>query len=51
MDRADDLIPAFESASSEAQRAFADAILNPEPPSKALRRAADAYRNLIQAPE
>jgi uncharacterized protein (DUF1778 family) len=31
------------------QRAFADAILNPPPPSPALARAAEAYRGLIKA--
>jgi len=30
------------------QRAFAEAIQNPPPPSPALQRAADAYRGLIK---
>jgi len=34
--------------SVEDQRAFADAILNPPPPSPALVRAAEAYRQLIK---
>ena len=33
--------------SVEDQRAFADAILNPPPPSAALLRAAETYRNLV----
>jgi uncharacterized protein (DUF1778 family) len=31
------------------QRAFAEAILNPPPPSSALARAAEAYKDLIKA--
>lgn len=31
------------------QRAFAEAILNPPPPSASLARAAEAYRTLIKA--
>jgi uncharacterized protein (DUF1778 family) len=34
--------------SVEDQRAFAEAILNPPPPSSGLLRAAEAYRNLIK---
>jgi uncharacterized protein (DUF1778 family) len=37
--------------SVEDQRAFAEAILNPAPPSAALLRAAEAHRSLIKAPE
>ena len=37
--------------SIEDQHAFAAAILDPAPPSAALQRAAEAYRDLIQAPE
>jgi uncharacterized protein (DUF1778 family) len=33
--------------SVEDQRAFADAILNPPAPNDALRRAAEAYRDLV----
>ncbi len=33
--------------SLEDQRRFAEAILNPPPPNKALRRAARAYKTLI----
>lgn len=36
--------------SVEDQRAFADAILNPPPPSPALLRAAEAHRRLIREP-
>lgn len=36
--------------SVEDQRAFADAILNPPPPSPALIRAAEAHRRLIREP-
>ncbi len=36
--------------SVDDQRAFADAILNPPPPSDALRRAATAYKDLVKAP-
>ncbi len=32
------------------QRAFAEAILNPPPPSLSLARAAEAWRGLIKAP-
>jgi uncharacterized protein (DUF1778 family) len=32
------------------QRAFAEAIINPPPANDALRRAADAYRELIAEP-
>lgn len=35
--------------SLEDQRAFAEAILNPPPPSSGLLRAAEAYRRLIKA--
>jgi uncharacterized protein (DUF1778 family) len=35
--------------SVEDQRAFAEAILNPPPPSSGLVHAANAYRNLIKA--
>ncbi len=34
--------------SVEDQRAFAEAIANPPPPTVALERAAEAYRTLIQ---
>jgi len=34
--------------SAEGQRAFAEAILNPPPPSPGLLRAFDAYRKLIK---
>jgi uncharacterized protein (DUF1778 family) len=34
--------------SVEDQRAFAEAILNPPPPSPGLRRAFEAYRKLIK---
>lgn len=34
--------------SAEDQRNFANAILDPPPPSMALRRAATAYRSLIK---
>lgn len=37
--------------SVEDQRTFAGAILDPPAPSEALKRAADVYRTLIQAPE
>jgi len=37
--------------SVEDQRAFADAIANPPPPSAALVRAAEAHRALIKVPE
>jgi len=37
--------------SLEDQRAFAEAILNPPPPSAALLRAAEAHRALIKVPE
>ena len=37
--------------SVEDQRAFAEAILDPAPPSAALRRAAEAHRALIKAAE
>ncbi len=37
--------------SVEDQRAFAEAILNPPPPSSGLVHAANAYRSLIKAPE
>ncbi len=37
--------------SVEDQRAFAEAILNPPPPSAALLRAAEAHRRLIKASE
>ena len=33
--------------SLEDQRRFAEAIINPPPPNKALRRAAKAYKRLI----
>jgi uncharacterized protein (DUF1778 family) len=36
--------------SIEDQRAFAEAILNPPPPSAALIRAARAHRSLIREP-
>lgn len=36
--------------SVEDQRAFADAIINPPPPSPALIRAAEAHRTLIREP-
>ena len=36
--------------SVEDQRAFAEAILNPPPPSPALIRAAEAHRRLIREP-
>ena len=36
--------------SVEDQRAFAEAILNPPPPSPALVRAAKAHRRLIREP-
>jgi uncharacterized protein (DUF1778 family) len=36
--------------SVEDQRAFAEAILNPPPPSPALLRAAEAHRRLIREP-
>jgi uncharacterized protein (DUF1778 family) len=36
--------------SVEDQRAFAEAIANPAPPSAALLRAAEAHRSLIKAP-
>lgn len=36
--------------SVEDQRAFAEAILNPAPPSPALLRAAEAHRTLIREP-
>lgn len=36
--------------SVEDQRAFAEAILNPPPPSSALIRAAEAHRALIREP-
>jgi uncharacterized protein (DUF1778 family) len=35
--------------SVEDQRMFAAAILNPEPPNDALRRAAAAYKDLVKA--
>lgn len=35
--------------SLEDQRAFAEAIINPPPPSPGLLRAAEAYRKLIKA--
>jgi uncharacterized protein (DUF1778 family) len=35
--------------SVEDQRAFAEAILNPPPPTSGLLRAAEAYRSLIKA--
>jgi uncharacterized protein (DUF1778 family) len=35
--------------SVEDQRAFAEAILNPSPPTSGLLRAAEAYRSLIKA--
>ena len=35
--------------SVEDQRTFIDAILNPDPPSPALQRAAAAHRRLIKA--
>ncbi|VTZ28123.1 conserved hypothetical protein [Methylocella tundrae] len=35
--------------SVEDQRAFAEAILNPPPPTPGLLRAAEAYRSLIKA--
>ena len=37
--------------SLEDQRAFANAILNPPPPSAALMRAAESHRSLIRASE
>ena len=37
--------------SVDDQRAFAEAILNPAPPSAALLRAAEAHRALIKGPE
>ena len=37
--------------SVEDQRAFAEAIANPSPPSAALLRAAEAHWALIKAPE
>jgi uncharacterized protein (DUF1778 family) len=37
--------------SLEDQRAFADAILDPAPPSAALVRAAEAHRRLIRTSE
>ncbi|MDE2355392.1 MAG: DUF1778 domain-containing protein [Alphaproteobacteria bacterium] len=37
--------------SVEDQRAFAEAIANPSPPSAALLRAAQAHRALIKTPE
>ena len=37
--------------SVEDQRAFAEAIVNPAPPSAALSRAAEAHRALIKVPE
>ena len=37
--------------SVEDQRAFAEAIVGPPPPSAALVRAAEAHRALIKAPE
>jgi uncharacterized protein (DUF1778 family) len=40
----------FIRLSVEDQRHFADAILKPEAPNKALRRAAKAYKVLIAAP-
>ena len=36
--------------SVEDQRAFAEAIINPPPPSPALLRAAQAYRSLVKDP-
>ncbi len=35
--------------SVEDQRAFAEAVLNPPPPSRSLLKAAEAYRTLIKA--
>ncbi len=37
--------------SVEDQRAFADAVLHPPAPSPALLRAAEAYQDLVKAPE
>jgi len=39
----------FVRLSVEDQRRFADAIVKPPPPNKALRRAAKAYQALIAA--
>jgi uncharacterized protein (DUF1778 family) len=36
--------------SVEDQRAFAEAILNPPPPSPALLRAAEAHKRLVREP-
>jgi uncharacterized protein (DUF1778 family) len=36
--------------SVEDQRAFADAILNPPPPSPALLRVAEAHKRLVREP-